>query len=118
MKNHNKEFPIVKMSDVLNVSPSGYYEWLDRPPSNREVKKSTLQKEIKKEYENHKGMAGSPTITEHLKDKDEYKNISQTRVSREMKALGIKAKSIKKKHWHPALDEDYAAENKLARQFV
>ena len=33
---HRDSFPVAVMCDVLNVSPSGYYDSIDREPSNRD----------------------------------------------------------------------------------
>ena len=32
---HCDSYPVAMLCDVLNVSTSGYYAWLDRPPSAR-----------------------------------------------------------------------------------
>jgi hypothetical protein len=35
MKAHRREFPLGLMCRVFEMSPSGYYAWLKRPPSKR-----------------------------------------------------------------------------------
>ncbi len=96
MKLYRKEFPIVRMSKVLEVSKNGFYSWLARPAAPKKARKIELQTAIKNEYKNHEGMAGSPLITKDLNECDKWKNISRTRVAREMNVLGLKSKTRKK----------------------
>jgi hypothetical protein len=35
IKAHRREYPIETMCQVLDVAPSGYYEWLHKPISDR-----------------------------------------------------------------------------------
>lgn len=35
MKAYRAIFPLAAMCQVLGLSPSGYYDWLQRPPSAR-----------------------------------------------------------------------------------
>lgn len=118
MEQFRTEFPIVKMSKVLGVSSTGFYSWLNRPTSIQKLKKLDLQSAIKEEYENHEGMVGSPTITKDLNDVSQWKNISRTRVAREMNLLGLKSKTHKK--WTVTTDSKHKepiAENLLNREF-
>jgi hypothetical protein len=47
MKAHQYLYPIVVMSDVLNVSSSGYYAWRNRSPSARARRDALLMPHIK-----------------------------------------------------------------------
>jgi len=96
MEQFRIEFPIVKMSKVLGVSSNGFYSWLNRAVSIQKLKKLDLQNAIKEEYKNHEGMAGNPTVSKYLNDISDWKNISRTRVAREMNVLGLKSKTRKK----------------------
>jgi len=42
---HQAEFAVSQMCTALNVSPSGYYVWRQRPPSAREMTNQALLKE-------------------------------------------------------------------------
>ena len=55
------------MCKVLKVSRSGYYEWLKRVPSNRDVENQLLMERIRKIYNKSKRTYGSPRITVDLK---------------------------------------------------
>ncbi len=43
----------MKMCDVLEVSRSGYYDWLGRPPSRREKRQARILNQIKKVHQKH-----------------------------------------------------------------
>ncbi len=47
MKAHRAQYPIILMSEVLNVSPSGYFAWLRRKPSIRVQRDALLEVHIK-----------------------------------------------------------------------
>ncbi|EHT8051722.1 hypothetical protein KXP94_001235 [Staphylococcus pseudintermedius] len=47
---HRYEFRVVKMCQVLGVSRSGYYDWKNRKPSARIVKRDGLKKQIYQIY--------------------------------------------------------------------
>jgi len=76
----------------LGVSTSGYYDWRNRLPSNRQVEDEDLKKEIKKIYDANKGRYGSPRIFKALK-KQGYA-IGKKRVERLYRDLGLVARLI------------------------
>lgn len=87
MDNHS----IVKMCDVLGVSPSGYYKWRNRrsKKSESEKKKEEIKKKIRKLFHEFRRTYGSPRIKNEL---DKIKvNISEKTVSRYMKEMGLHA---------------------------
>ena len=46
MNAHRAEFPLTVMCRVLGLSTSGYYDWKDRAPSERERRDEALQGRI------------------------------------------------------------------------
>jgi len=82
------------MCHLLEVSTSGFYEWLDRPDSNRETENQAIIKKIKGIHEGPKRVYGSPRITQELQD--EGFEVSENRIARLMKKAGISAKTSKK----------------------
>jgi len=46
IKAHTSGHSVEKMCELLKVSRSGFYDWLDRPPSKRETKHKQILKEI------------------------------------------------------------------------
>lgn len=51
---------------VLNVSRSGYYEWLSRPDSSRAQENELLLKQIRQVHEESRGTYGSPRVHAEL----------------------------------------------------
>lgn len=105
------------MCQVLEVSTSGYYAWLDRPESRRARENRRLVLEIKAIHREKRGTYGSPRIHAELDAKQIY--VSINRVARLMREAGIRAKQHRKykattdsKHSHPV------APNRLNRDFV
>lgn len=94
MADHRHEFPILKMSKVFNVSCSGYYRWLNRPPSERSLFNNTLRKAINRVWESSKKTYGSPRI--HRQLVAEGWQVSRARIARMMRTMGI-ASRIRKK---------------------
>ena len=58
---------MVSVLNILGVSPSGYYSYKNRKPSNQIKKKKIVKKEIIEIYEESKKIYGAPKITEKLK---------------------------------------------------
>lgn len=82
------------MCEVLGVSRSGYYEWLNRPKSKQKERKEKLTSQIKRVYLDSRRNYGSPKITKQLNS--EGVHVSQKTVSRIMKNEGIRSKTVKK----------------------
>ena len=66
MSDYQAAYPVRCMSRVLEVSPSGFYAWLKRPPSKREQEDEMLMLEIKKIHKRSKGTYGAPRIHAEL----------------------------------------------------
>ena len=104
------------MCQVLAVSRSGFYDWLDREPSQREIENKKLKLEIAKIYWQHSGRYGSPRIHRQLVKEGHNCNIK--RVVRLMRVLGLKA--IQKKKFKKTTDSNHnlpLKENLLNRNF-
>lgn len=104
------------MCDVLQVSRSGYYSWLQRPPSKRSAENERLVEQIKDIHRQSRQTYGSPRIHDELQD---MKIIcSQNRVARLMRQHGIAAE--KKRKFIRTTDSNHAlpvAPNRLNQQF-
>ena len=89
MKKHQHIFAVEKMCKVFKVSRSGYYDWLNRKPSTRQVDNQEALKLIREIHKKSKGRYGSPKITQELRKKGIL--ISRPRVARIMKAADIRS---------------------------
>lgn len=118
MKEHQHIFAVEKMCKVFKVSRSGYYNWLNRKPSAREIDNQEALKLIKEIYQKSKGRYGSPKITYELKKRGIQ--ISRPRVARIMRAANIRS-IIHKKFRVQTTDSKHnylVAENLLNRDFA
>jgi len=120
IKKYSSEFPVKKMSEVLKVSRSGYYNWHNRKPGKWEEENQKILEEIKSIHTASKEIYGSPKITAELREQG-Y-TCSRQRVARIMRKHRIYSKTKKKfkvttnsKHNYPAspnlLDQDFTVEN-------
>jgi putative transposase len=79
---------------VLEVSRSGYYDWLKHKTSKRTQANQQLDEEINVIYLQNKKRYGSPRITRELQAK--AVSCSHTRVARRMQIMNLKAVARKK----------------------
>ncbi len=91
---HRSSYVVEKMCQALEVSRSGYYDFLYRPESNRSRANRILVKEMRKIHLKSKKTYGSPRITSALHDLGI--SCSRPKVARLMRLNGIKAKTKKK----------------------
>ncbi len=80
-------FPIRLMCRCLKVSPSGYYDWRERPPSARAQDNQRLLNRIQELHAESDGVLGSPRIWEELRYAGE--TCSLNRVARLMQEHAI-----------------------------
>ena len=89
MKDYQGMFSVEKMCKVLKVSRSGYYNWLARKPSARQIDNQDILQLIREIHKESKGRYGSPKITRELCKRGIQ--VSRPRVARLMKAAGIRS---------------------------
>jgi transposase InsO family protein len=90
IRHNRKEYKIARMCEVLEVSTSGFYDWLDRPESHRSRENRELTEKIKHIHQQSRGIYGSPKIHEDLVA--EGITCSVNRVARLMRAAAIQSK--------------------------
>ncbi len=115
---HEGEFPVSRMCAVLGVSPSGYYDWRQRPPSQRQQANDKLLEAIRHEHEVSRQTYGSPRI--HAALKQQGMQVGLNRVARLMQANGIVGKTPRRKRPVTTQREAgaLAAPNILAQDFT
>ena len=87
MKAHRAIFPLAVMCRVLGLSPSGYHDWLRRPPSARARRDAELKGGILAIWIESGSVYGSPRIHAALRARGE--RVGRKRVARLMGELGI-----------------------------
>lgn len=116
MKNHENQFSVERMSNVFDVSRSGYYRFIHAMPSKRSIENDRLSKKIKAIHEESRRIYGSPRIHAELNAQGEM--CSRKRVTRLMKKEGIAAKMKKRfKYTTKANPKAKAAPNLLQQDF-
>jgi putative transposase len=105
------------MCQVLKVSTSGYYKWMKKTPSKRELNNLLIVKEIHQVYKASKKTYGSPRITKELKMQGI--KASQPLVAKLMRREQLR--SIIKRKYRVTTNSSHSypvVENKLMREFT
>ncbi|WP_407873164.1 IS3 family transposase [Paenibacillus sp. P36] len=89
MRKHRFQYGVEKLCTVMQVSRSGFYKWLVRTPSPREIERKKRKKRIRDVFFLSKKRYGSPRITAVLKA--EGMKISSKTVARLMKEMKLKS---------------------------
>jgi transposase InsO family protein len=117
IRKHQEHYPVQLMCDILEVSRSGYYDWLDRPASPQAQRREVLAVQVKVAFEESHQTYGSPRIARDLAE-GEFKACRNTiaKIMRKQELFGRMPKryiprTTDSTHDHPI------AENKLDRQF-
>ncbi len=111
---HKKVWPVALMCRVLKVSRSGYYDWLDRPPSKRARSNVELDAQIKRVFAQHRRRYGAPRIARDLQAGAIA--CSRNRVARRMRLMGLRALQSQKFKVTTDSDHDKPVANDLIEQ--
>ena len=109
-------WPVVVMCKVLDVSPSGYYAWRDRPAPSRASQDAQLVIGIKRAHKAGRGCYGSPRV--HRMLRREGLRVGKKRIERLMRCEGLTGR--RRKPFCVTTDSKHAslvADNLLARNF-
>jgi len=66
IRSQRREYKIIRLCEVLEVSTSGYYDWLDRPESTRHRENRVLTDKIRHFHRQSNEIYGSPKVHEDL----------------------------------------------------
>ena len=109
-------YPIPLISRILKVSASGFYAWLDRPPSERAREEMRLEVEIKAAHRRTRQTYGAERLQHELKEHGIRVGIC--RIKRIRRKLGLRCKQ--KRKFKATTDSKHklpVAENILKQQF-
>ena len=95
MKANRANYPIATLCRVLDVSASGYYVWLLRPPSARRVLDAALLERIRAIHRKSRGTYGAPRI--HAELVDDGWRIGRKRVARLMREAELEG--VSRRQW-------------------
>lgn len=116
IQNMEKEYPVLLLCRVLEVSRSGYHAWRTRPPSARAQANVRLLAAIEQLHQGPERCYGSPRLTPELQALGHA--CSENRVARLMQRHGVRAQ--KRKRFVPrTTDSDHdqpIAPNRLAER--
>jgi transposase InsO family protein len=111
------EFRICAMCRVLQVSRSGYYESLKRPPSDHSIEDDKLRPQIEAAFETGRKNYGTRRIKDELKKQET--RVSRRRIGRLMREEGIRVQT--KRKFKVTTDSNHdkpIAPNLLEREFT
>ena len=116
MKQLRLDYPTSVLSRMLVVSASGYYAWVDRPPSKRAREEVRLELEIKAAHKRTRQTYGPERLQRDLAEHGVRVGIG--RIKRIRKKLGIRCKQKRRfKATTQFRHRLSVAENVLGQQF-
>jgi putative transposase len=89
IKSHRDQYPVEAMCRILGVAPSGYYDWLKQPVSNRGQEDARLLRLIRASFVASQGIYGAPRVFLDLREAGE--TCSKHRVARLMRVNNLRA---------------------------
>jgi putative transposase len=118
IQDHQEEWPVRFMCEVLGVSVSGYYAWRCRPESARASANQNLLADVRRLHAQHRGRYGSPRM--HAALRAEGRGVSRGRIERLMRQHGIRAAAARR--FRPVTTDSHhglpVAPNLLEQHFV
>jgi len=117
---HRDSFPVSVMCDAMNVSPSGYYDSIERPPSERAKRRERIRQAVEQVHAESHGIYGSYKVAETLQNRDDLESACRNTVAAAMREMGLKSRICKR--FKPTTTRSdptkRPAENKLDRDFT
>jgi putative transposase len=120
IQQHRDSFPISLMCQVLQVSTSGYYDALERPPSPRAERHARIVQAVQQVHATSHGIYGSRKVTLKLRQHDALAHACRNTVAAAMRELGLKSRVTKR--FRPTTTQSdptrQPASNTLAQDFT
>lgn len=95
IREHRDSFPVAVLCEVLEVSASGYYDWLDRPLSPRAERHVQIQAAVQQVHAESHGVYGSIKIAKQLQERPDLESACRNTVAQAMRELGLKSRVSK-----------------------
>jgi len=117
MEDSRSAYGVERMCRILRISRSGYYDWRDREPSERELRHQRLLPEIRRVFRDSRQTYGSPRVFDSLKVRGQ--RCGRHQVAALMRQNGITPKRRKKFKKTTDSDHNYPiAPNLVERVFA
>lgn len=117
---HRDSYPVAVMCKVLEVSTSGYYEAIDRPPSKRALRHERIREAVCQVHAESHGIYGSVKVAEVLDSREDLESACRNTVATAMREMGLKSRVCKR--FNPTTTQTdptkQPAENTLDRDFT
>lgn len=114
LKEHQKEYNIKKACNILNISRSGFYDYLNRRKSKRAIENEALTEIIEDIFHENKGRYGSRRIQKVLEQQGIHVNAK--RVCKLMSEHGLIAKGTRKYYRYQANKTSYDEKDNILNQ--
>ena len=105
MVDHVETYPIRVLASTLGVSPSGFYDWRDRPVSVRRRRRTEIEEVVTEIYAEHGGIPGSRKIQEELVRRKI--DVCRNTVAATMCRKGLKSKAQRHRKFVVTTDSDH-----------
>lgn len=116
---HQDRWPVDLLVESLEVSRSGYYEWRDRPVSERARRHAELARRVRQAFHDHHAIYGSRKIAADLVEREV--RVCRNTVAKVMREMHLRSKTQRKRSFVLTTDSDHAepiAPNLLGRDFT
>ena len=80
------------MGRVLNVSTSGFYDWLEAKPSQRALRSKNIRAHVLDVYKSSLGIYGSAKISQEMRKSPERETGCRNTVAKAMREMGLKSR--------------------------
>lgn len=116
MRDQAETYPVRLLCKLLEVSPSGYYDWRDRPESPRAKDNRALLCRIETIHAESDETYGSPRVQEELHSQG--RRHGRNRIARLMRQAGLKTRvQVLRERSRRGRTFEHIETNKLQRQF-
>jgi len=95
MKENAGRFPVAVMCQVLQASPSGYYDWRDRGPSERRQRRERIAQAVRRSFIESRAIYGHRKVYEDLMEEKKIAVCKET-VRLIMREEGLRSKVRRK----------------------
>jgi putative transposase len=117
LKLHRGAINVKEGCRILNISRSEYYDYLQRPKSNRSLENEALAEEISDIFYEHHGRYGCKRIQKVLEKR--HISVNHKRIARIMRQQNLRAKGARKNYrFFPNKTRYEARDNVLNRVFT